>query len=230
VTAVEVAAALGALCPGAVTHAAPVAAPDASAAVTGAGLGPGAVAHRVGDALLLVSSAAAQRLAAVLMGAPPGAPPPPPGALTDLERATVADALAGALGGEPGLLAAGSDAVATLAAEAASATVTDLVLCGEPARLVELSATAAPEDRFGAIGLSLRSTTVRVSAEIGRARLPAERVVGAAPGSIVELDRDADEPIDLYVNGRRFALGRLELTPAGEWAVRVERVLDPDEA
>ncbi len=43
---------------------------------------------------------------------------------------------------------------------------------------------------------------------------------------MIELDRDAG---DLYVNGRRFALGRLELTETGEWAVRVERVLDPDE-
>ena len=34
----------------------------------------------------------------------------------------------------------------------------------------------------------------------------------------------------LYVNGRRFATGRLLLIDQTEWAVQIERVLDPDAA
>jgi flagellar motor switch protein FliN/FliY len=41
----------------------------------------------------------------------------------------------------------------------------------------------------------------------------------------VELDRQADEPIDLYVNGRHFATGRLVVVDGSEWAVRIERVV-----
>jgi flagellar motor switch protein FliN len=76
---------------------------------------------------------------------------------------------------------------------------------------------------------NLRTSLVRVSAEVGRTHLPVEKLVGMPAGTVVELDREADEPIDVYVNGRRFATGRLELTEGGEWAVRIERVIDGDE-
>ena len=76
-----------------------------------------------------------------------------------------------------------------------------------------------------ALRQSLRTTRVRVSAEVGRKRLPVESLVGVPPGTIIELDRDADDPVDIYVNGRRFATGRLVLTDTAEWAVRVEQVL-----
>jgi flagellar motor switch protein FliN len=78
-------------------------------------------------------------------------------------------------------------------------------------------------------GLLLRSVGLRVWAELGRARLPIGRAVGLAPGAVLELDRGVDDPVDLYVNGRRLALGRLLLTDDGEWAVRVESV-SPDPA
>jgi flagellar motor switch protein FliN/FliY len=78
-------------------------------------------------------------------------------------------------------------------------------------------------------GRLLRSVGLRVWAELGRARLPVGRAVGLAPGSVLELDRGVDDPVDVYVNGRRLALGRLLLTDDGEWAVRVESV-SPDPA
>ena len=71
----------------------------------------------------------------------------------------------------------------------------------------------------------LRDVALRVWAELGRARLPIGRAVGLAPGSVVELDRAADDPVDLYVNGRRFASGRLMLAEDGEWAVRIEEIV-----
>jgi flagellar motor switch protein FliN/FliY len=76
----------------------------------------------------------------------------------------------------------------------------------------------------------IRALRVRVSAELGRARLPIGRAVGLAKGAVVELDKAADDPIDLYVNGRRFATARLMLIDESEWAVRIEQVLDPTAA
>jgi flagellar motor switch/type III secretory pathway protein FliN len=43
---------------------------------------------------------------------------------------------------------------------------------------------------------------------------------------VVELDHGADDPVDLYVNGRRFATGRLLAGEAG-WAVRIENLVAP---
>jgi flagellar motor switch protein FliN/FliY len=76
---------------------------------------------------------------------------------------------------------------------------------------------------------SLVSTTVRLSAEVGRTRMPVEQLIGVPEGTVIELDRDADDPIDVYVNGRRFATGRLVLTDTEEWAVRIEQVLPQDQ-
>ena len=74
---------------------------------------------------------------------------------------------------------------------------------------------------------SLAGIPVRVWAELGRASMPTAEVVGLPYGAVVELDRSPDEPIDLFVNGRRFATGRLVVVDGNDWAVRIESVLDP---
>jgi flagellar motor switch protein FliN/FliY len=76
---------------------------------------------------------------------------------------------------------------------------------------------------------AIRSVPVRVWAELGRTRMPVGRAVDLASGAVVDLDRAPDDPVDLYVNGRRFATGRLLLVE-DEWAVRVETVLPPEPA
>jgi flagellar motor switch protein FliN/FliY len=77
-------------------------------------------------------------------------------------------------------------------------------------------------DGFG--GDVLRGVSLRVWAELGRASMPVGRAVGLASGSVVELDRGVDDPVDLYVNGRRFAVGRLLLADDGEWAVQIDAI------
>jgi flagellar motor switch protein FliN/FliY len=68
----------------------------------------------------------------------------------------------------------------------------------------------------------LEDATLRLTGELGRARMPAARVVDLAGGSIVPLDRRANDPVDLYVNGTPFARGRLVLVDESDWAVRIE--------
>jgi flagellar motor switch protein FliN len=78
-------------------------------------------------------------------------------------------------------------------------------------------------------GPSLTGIPVRVWAELGRAQMPSAQIVGLPSGAVVELDRQADEPIDLYVNGMRFASGRLIVVDGSDWAVRIETIFDlPD--
>jgi flagellar motor switch protein FliN len=125
-------------------------------------------------------------------------------------------------------------------------------VCGEPCRLVQLVpnafvvrmtrafdeiSTQVPafdlgqrqDDARAGVGTpSLAGIPVRVWAELGRAQLPSAHVVGLPAGAVVELNRQADEPIDLYVNGRRFATGRLVVADGTDWAVRIEHVLGND--
>ena len=70
----------------------------------------------------------------------------------------------------------------------------------------------------------LRGVPLRVCAEIGRASMPLAQAVSLPGGGLVELDRGAEEPVDVMVNGRRFATGRLVLVE-NEWAVRIEEIL-----
>jgi flagellar motor switch protein FliN/FliY len=129
---------------------------------------------------------------------------------------------------------------------------TAMSICGEPARLVQLvpnafvvrmssalddigaevpSAPAASSAVAAAVaGLpsapSLAGIPVRVWAELGRAKMPSAQVVGLPAGAVVELDKQADDAIDLYVNGSHFATGRLVVVDGTDWAVRIEHVLD----
>jgi flagellar motor switch protein FliN/FliY len=84
-----------------------------------------------------------------------------------------------------------------------------------------------PSDDAEALGLdeSLRAIKVRVWAELGRSKMPIGKLVGTPAGAVVDLDRDADEPVDLFVNGMRFASGRLVVSEGGEWAVKIETVV-----
>ena len=119
------------------------------------------------------------------------------------------------------------------------AAVVGFELLGEPGRLVVLlpASLAAPPGPApvaddgpplpGEMPLSgaLRSVNVRVWAELGRARMPTGQVVGLPSGAIVELDRDADDAVDLYVDGQCYATGRLVVTDDDCWGVRIERIL-----
>jgi flagellar motor switch protein FliN len=110
-----------------------------------------------------------------------------------------------------------------------------LTLLGEPALLVQAIVTGvvpstdpevdAPTAAAMPLGPALHDVDVRVWAELGRARMPTGEVVGLPSGAIVELDREAEDVVDLYVDGQRYAIGRLVVTDDDSWGVRIERVL-----
>jgi flagellar motor switch protein FliN len=75
--------------------------------------------------------------------------------------------------------------------------------------------TVALEEALGGINL-------RVWAELGRSRMPLGSALGLPVGAVLDLDRSADAPVDLYVNGVRFARGQLMVTDDGEWAVSLD--------
>ncbi|HYV15145.1 MAG TPA: FliM/FliN family flagellar motor switch protein [Conexibacter sp.] len=125
---------------------------------------------------------------------------------------------------------------------------------GEPCRLVQLipnafvvrTARALAEqgaEHVGHVGLdgvqatggaqlgderalddALRDIRVRVWAELGRTHVALGHAPELPPGAVLELDRKADDPVDLYVNGLRFGSGQLVLTDEGEWALRLLEV------
>jgi flagellar motor switch protein FliN len=79
------------------------------------------------------------------------------------------------------------------------------------------------------VGLAdaLTNIRVRVWAELGRTRLPLAEAIALPLGAVVDLDCAADAPVDLYVNGLRFAQGQLLITDEGDWAVSLEKLGGP---
>jgi flagellar motor switch protein FliN/FliY len=66
--------------------------------------------------------------------------------------------------------------------------------------------------------------TVPVAIELGRTRMAVQEVLALGRGSVIQLDRLAGEPIDVFVGDRRFAEG--EVVVVGEqFGVRITRIL-----
>jgi flagellar motor switch protein FliN/FliY len=89
------------------------------------------------------------------------------------------------------------------------------------------SGAAAPPDGDGgphsrALQEVLGGISLRVWAELGRARMPLGAALGLPVGAVLDLDRGAEAPVDLYVNGMQFARGQLLVTDDGEWAVSLQ--------
>jgi flagellar motor switch protein FliN len=142
------------------------------------------------------------------------------------------------------------DAAAEIYGASLHATSTTFLIGGESCRLIQLvprafvvrlaraldeldetaDGDAANADNPGrstqsvALVEALTGIKVRVWAELGRTQLGLSRALGLPLGSVVELDHPADAPVDLYVNGLRFAQGHLIVTDDGEWAFQCDTV------
>lgn len=68
--------------------------------------------------------------------------------------------------------------------------------------------SARPERAPSGIDLIL-DVTLPVAVELGRARMQIQDVLKLAPGSIVELDKSAGDPVEILINGRPIAKGEV---------------------
>jgi flagellar motor switch protein FliN len=94
-----------------------------------------------------------------------------------------------------------------------------------PVAVPEEEAPAEEEpDLVAEVASHLLDVDVRLWAELGRSKLPLGSAVSLGTGAIVDLDKAPDEALDVFVNGRLFAKGRLLLVD-GEWAVRLEQIV-----
>jgi flagellar motor switch protein FliN/FliY len=72
----------------------------------------------------------------------------------------------------------------------------------------------------------LRDVELTVRIELGRTKLRLEDVLRLAPGAIVELDRLAGDPVDIFVNDRLVARGDVVVVDE-KFAVRLTEVVTP---
>lgn len=67
---------------------------------------------------------------------------------------------------------------------------------------------------------------LQVTVELGRSRMSIRDVLSLGPGTVVELDRVAGEPVDILINGKPIAKG--EVVVLGDmFGVRVTDIIPP---
>jgi flagellar motor switch protein FliN len=96
-----------------------------------------------------------------------------------------------------------------------------------PATAPDFSEIADTDPGFDPAALSiLHDLTMPVAIELGRTRMSVQEILGLGRGSVIQLERLAGEPIDVFVGDRRFAEG--EVVVVGEqFGVRVTRIVRP---
>lgn len=72
----------------------------------------------------------------------------------------------------------------------------------------------------------LLGVTLRVTVELGRTSMSIDEILKLGPGSVVELDKLAGEPVDVLVNGRLIARGEVVVVD-DRFGVRITDVLPP---
>jgi flagellar motor switch protein FliN/FliY len=73
----------------------------------------------------------------------------------------------------------------------------------------------------------LSGVSLRVSVEVGSTQIKLADLVELVEGSVVELDRQANDLLDIFANGTLIAKGEI-VTVEGRYGVRVVEVVAPD--
>jgi flagellar motor switch protein FliN len=74
----------------------------------------------------------------------------------------------------------------------------------------------------------LLDVTLPVSIELGRTAMSIENVLNLGPGSVVELDRLAGEPVDLLVNEKLIAWGEVVVVDEN-FGIRITSMVSPQD-
>jgi flagellar motor switch protein FliN/FliY len=75
----------------------------------------------------------------------------------------------------------------------------------------------------------LADVSLRVTVEVGSASLTLASLLELAEGSVLELDRQANDPLDLLVNGTLIARGEIVET-SGRFGIRITEVIQGNES
>lgn len=73
----------------------------------------------------------------------------------------------------------------------------------------------------------LMDVKLKLSVELGKAQMTIKEVLGLSTGSVIELEKTADEPVELYANGTLIAKG--EVVVMGEnLGLKITEIVEQD--
>ena len=71
----------------------------------------------------------------------------------------------------------------------------------------------------------LLDVQIPVSVEVGRTEMSLDAILDLVPGSVVTLDKKAEEPVDLRVNGKLVARGEVVLVE-DVYGIRITQIVE----
>ncbi len=101
---------------------------------------------------------------------------------------------------------------------------------GQEASGVEVNEAQLPEAADGGATISsgqidvLLDMTMPVSACLGQVEMEIRQLLRLGPGSVLQLDKKAGEPVDLYLHGAHFATGNLVVV-GDQLGVRIREIM-----
>ena len=98
-----------------------------------------------------------------------------------------------------------------------------------PAQFEQFAGSPAAVSSANDVNLDvILDVAVTLSMEVGRARIPIRNLLQLNQGSVVELERAAGEPLDVYANGTLIAHGEVVVVNE-RFGVRLTDVVSPAE-
>jgi flagellar motor switch protein FliN/FliY len=74
----------------------------------------------------------------------------------------------------------------------------------------------------------LLDVTLQVTVEVGRARMTIQDILQLGQGSVVELEKLAGEPLDIFLNGKQVARGEAVIVNE-KFGVRLTDIISPED-
>lgn len=74
----------------------------------------------------------------------------------------------------------------------------------------------------------LMDVSLLVTVEVGRARMTIQDLLQLSQGSVLELEKLAGEPLDIFINGRPVARGEAVIVNE-KFGVRITDIISPEE-
>lgn len=74
----------------------------------------------------------------------------------------------------------------------------------------------------------LLDVTLQITVEVGRARMTIQDLLQLGQGSVVELEKLAGEPLDIFVNGKQVARGEAVIVNE-KFGVRLTDIISPED-
>ena len=99
------------------------------------------------------------------------------------------------------------------------------------AAAVDVAATAAAAPAKKATGRTLDfilDVALQVTVEVGRTRMTINDLLQLGQGSVVELEKLAGEPLDIFINGKAVARGEAVIVNE-KFGVRLTDIISPED-